>query len=134
MPSIPNARTPDAPDYHLFSAEAEWESPIRTTARVAELFLWLAGPVLAPSTDANKNEDAIARVEAELVRQLTEKGLRDDEYVIELPDAGMVLRWSLEAYEATVVTALRVEAWPSRHHEPWDPVLRGVVINTPTSD
>ena len=84
MTTIPNAHTPDAPEYHLFSAEAEWESPIRTPARVAELFLWLAGPVLTPSTDANKNEDATARVETELVRQLTEKELQDDEYVIEL--------------------------------------------------
>jgi hypothetical protein len=45
MTTIPNAHTPDAPDYRLFSAEAEWEPPIRTPARVAELFLWLAGPV-----------------------------------------------------------------------------------------
>jgi hypothetical protein len=63
------------------------------------------------------------------VRQLTEKELQDDKYVIELPDAGMVLRWSLRGCEAMVVTALRVEAWPSRHHEPWDPMLRGVRVN-----
>lgn len=70
----------------------------------------------------------------ELVRQLTDKELRDDEYVVELPDAGLVMRWSLEVYTAQVVTALHVEAWPSRHHERWDPVLRGVVINTSSNN
>lgn len=39
---LPNAHAPDAPDYHLFSAEAVWELPISTPAEAVELFLWLA--------------------------------------------------------------------------------------------
>ena len=120
---IPDALPPNthAPGYHLFSAEAVWEFPIRTPADAAELFLWLAGPVLSPD-----NNTAVG---AELVSQFKRKGLADDVYVVELPDARMVLRWTLVLTQDVTKTRLHVEAWPSRHHEPWDPVLREVRVN-----
>lgn len=128
---VPDALPPNshAPDYHLFSAEAVWEFPIRTPDDAAELFLWLAGPVLGPD-----NNTAIAAVGAELVSQFKRKGLADDVYVVELPDARMVLRWTLVLTPDVTETRLHVEAWPSRHHEPWDSVLRGVHVNIPTDD